>query len=68
MPVQLNDPELEGFLEDEAERRGRLTKSAALRLILSEARDRRLPTLPAEPSQPVGESAASSNHLVKQPE
>ncbi len=36
MPVQLNDPEIERFLVAEGRKRGRLSKNATLRLVLTE--------------------------------
>lgn len=64
MPVQLNDPNLEGFLESEGQRRGGITKAAALRVLISEARERRKATLPAESSHSDGESEETANHVV----
>lgn len=64
MPIQLNDPELERFLDEEGDRRGRITKAAALRVILTEARDQRAAKLPETSTQPEGESDRPAHHTV----
>ena len=61
MPVQLKDEKLEKFLEEEGDRRGRLSKAAALRMIVAEAIHRREDTkLPPEHKRANGEHKKSN--------